>query len=72
VIFCQDFTKIPEKDFIIHRSIMEKKRIFSTILVNEYGRVIFADRLGSEHLEGSLNNFKKNPIYSIVARDSKQ
>jgi hypothetical protein len=43
--------------------------MFSTLLINEYGQVIFADRLGSEHFEGSLNNFARNPIYSTILHE---
>jgi hypothetical protein len=43
--------------------------MFSTLLINEFGQVIFADRLGSEHFEGSLNNFARNPIYSTILEE---
>jgi len=45
---------------------LAKGKMFSTLLLNECGQVIFADRLGSEHFEGSLNNFSRNPIYSMI------
>jgi hypothetical protein len=46
--------------------------MFSTLLINEFGQIIFADRLGSEHFEGSLNNFSRNPIHSMILESQKQ
>lgn len=51
---------------MIYFKILAKAKMFSTLLINEFGQVIFADRLGSEHFEGSLNNFVRNPIYSMI------
>lgn len=45
---------------------LNKAKMFSTLLINEFGQVLFADRLGSEHFEGSLNNFSRNPIHSMI------
>lgn len=51
---------------MIYFKILSKAKMFSTLLIDEFGQVIFADRLGSEHFEGSLNNFSRNPIYSML------
>ena len=66
IIYSEYYKDVKESDFIIYLGILAKKKMFSTLLINEFGQIIFADRLGSEHFEGSVNNFARNPIHSTI------
>ena len=55
-----------EVDFEIYTGFMAKTRVYGAVLIDSFGKILWCDKMAHELLEGSLNNFAKNPITSLL------
>jgi hypothetical protein len=62
---------VDEIDFKIFADSAGRTKVFSVMLVDSFGRVVFSDKLGHELFEGSLNNFMNLRIQNILLRTLK-
>lgn len=60
-----------EIDFKIFADSAGRTKVFSLMLVDSFGRIVFSDKLGHELFEGSLNNFSKLRIQNLLLRTLK-
>jgi hypothetical protein len=71
IFFSSDYPWASEIDFKIFADSAARTKLFSVMLVDHYGRIIFSDKLGHELFEGSLNNFNTIKIQNLLLRTLK-
>jgi hypothetical protein len=57
---------VEEIDFDIYTTALTKGKMYSVMLLDKFGKIIYSDKLGSELFEGSLNNFKRIRIQDML------
>ena len=50
---------------------VSRTKVYSVMLVDKFGRIIFSDKLGHELFEGSLNNFRTLKIQNLLLKTIK-
>lgn len=66
IFFSGNFPETDQLDFKIFTQSVARSKIFSVLLVNKYGRIIFSDKLGHQLFEGSLNNFCTARVQNLI------
>lgn len=60
------YQEVEEQDWDIYVRNLTRSRIYSVMLVNEWGKIIYSDKTGNELFEGSLNNFGRLHIQNLI------
>lgn len=59
-------------DLKLYMQAVERLRIYSAALVDEFGLFIYYNKLAKEHYEGSLNNLKTRSIFDLMIPESRE
>jgi hypothetical protein len=60
------YQEVEEQDWDIYVRNLTRSRIYSVMLVNEFGKIIYSDKTGNELFEGSLNNFSRLHVQNLI------
>lgn len=66
------FTPATELDFRFYLDSVGRSKLTAVILVDSEGRIVYADKLGHELFEGSLNNFDSLKIQNLMLLSKKE